>query len=372
MDWLKTLRKYVGHARSRFDAFAVTDHADHAACAELLAAVRQEELHRTGGPRLEESAALDSAVDDLLYAVRDTQSGRIVGSVRQTRVASFAGVEAKRAEYKLHLLPPALIRRSVVHTHLAVLQQHQQTGAAIALFQKIYADLLANGDQLALLSCEPGLYSGYLRLGYRPVGRVHATTAGLRIPMALVLHDKGHLDQSRSPLASVIGTATGTPPPEGVQWFAALIAREGLIHSGVSFYTQADDDPVHAPLTDGMSPEGKAALLHGALEVACRSGDLIIPPGDTGRGIGFVVEGVVQVEAGERVVVMLGEGEVFGELAVVLDTRRTARVVAASEATRVLLLSENCLSRLAPADLSRAWQNLARILGHKLQDQTRR
>ena len=83
--------------------------------------------------------------------------------------------------------------------------------------------------------------------------------------------------------------------------------------------------------------------------------------------MGFVQRGAVQVEVQRRVVAVLGEGELFGEMAVVLDTTRTANVVAVGDDTRVLVLSQTCLDRLKdPADVIQVWRNLARVLATKL------
>ena len=83
--------------------------------------------------------------------------------------------------------------------------------------------------------------------------------------------------------------------------------------------------------------------------------------------MGFVQQGIVQVEDGGRVIAVLGEGELFGEMAVVLNTTRTANVVAVGSDTRVLMLSQTCLDRLKnPKDVTQVWRNLARVLATRL------
>ncbi len=124
---------------------------------------------------------------------------------------------------------------------------------------------------------------------------------------------------------------------------------------------------VHAWLTDGLSDKGRAELLRNALEVNCTDGDVVIAAGDGGRFLGFVLDGVVEVKAEERVVRMLGEGELFGEIALVLDRPRTVDIVAAGDDTRVLLLSQTALTRLSSgADQAQVWRNIAKVLARRL------
>ena len=371
MSWLTSVMKHVDYLRGRYEPFAVRDEADRTAALAVLEEVRRYELNRVQGRSvLESSAFVDAEVDSKLYAVRDTQDGRVVGCVRSTPVAQIATLPDSRREYELDKFPPELIERSEVITRLAILKDHRKTAASPALFRKLYDDALDEGRLLlGLLSCEPGLYAGYLRIGFRPVGAVHqGASGGFRIPMVFVNHDLEHLKQVRSPLARQLARRSGPHPQEGVLWYRALEAREGNIHPGVAFYMDDGKQEVHAPLTRGLSEDGRADLLRNAMEVDCHPGDVVVAAGDGGRSMGFVVRGLVQVETQQRVVALLGEGELFGEMAVALEKPRTANVVAASDDTRVLMLSQSCLARLRdPADVARAWRNLARVLATRVQ-----
>src|SRR5262249_52398246 len=124
---------------------------------------------------------------------------------------------------------------------------------------------------------------------------------------------------------------------------------------------------VHAPLTRGLTKAGRAEVLRNAMEIKCHPGDVVLSLGDGGRCMGFVLKGTVQAEIGGRVVSMLGEGEMFGEIAVVLNTTRTPTLVARGDDTRVLMLSQTCLDRLDnPADVAQVWRNLAQVLAMRV------
>jgi hypothetical protein len=370
MSWLGTIVKHLDYLRGRYAAFPVRDDAARAGVMHVLDEVRRKELKRVRGRSALESAAfVDADVQYDLYAVTDTKKDQIVGCVRLTTADQLLGIPDSRAEYHLDKFPPALLKRTQVFTRLAILPPYRKTAASLALLRRLYDDALASGVLACLQSCEPGLYPGYLRLGFRPLGGVHqGAWGGFRIPMVAIVHDMEHARRVRSPLLAQFARITPPVPQDAMEWYRALEAREGPIDPGVAFFADdAEQEEVHAQLTRGLTRAGRAALLRNAIEVRCAHRDLVLSAGDGGRSMGFVQQGVVQVENGDSVLAVLGQGELFGEMAVILDAPRTANVVAVGDDTRVLMLSQHCLERLQnPADVAQIWRNLARVLATRL------
>jgi hypothetical protein len=369
MSWLKTIVEHVDYLRGRYTAFPVRDAAARAGVDYVLDEVRRKELKRVHGRSALESAAfVDADVKHELYAVKDTTKDLIVGCVRLTTAEQLAAIPDSRAEYLLDKFPPALLKRTNVFTRLAILRPYRKTAASLVLLRQMYHDALAGDTLASLQSCEPGLYAGYLRMGFRPLGAVHqGATGGFRIPMIALVHDIDHLRRVNSPLLRQLAAKKPPLPQDGVQWYRALEASEGPIDPGVAFYADGAGGDPHAQLTQGLTEAGRAAMLHNAIEVKCKHRDVVLTRGDGGRNMGFVRKGIVQVEDGGRVIAALGEGELFGEMAVVLNTTRTANVVAVGDDTRVLMLSQTCLDRLEdPEDVTQVWRNLARVLATRL------
>lgn len=369
MSWLTTVARTLDHLTGRYEAFPVRDEATRAAVLQVLDEVRRVELKRVHGRSALESAAfVDADVASELYALRDTRQDAMIGCIRVTRADAIATIARSREEYHLDAFPPSLLARTLVFTRLAILRDYRKTAASLALFHRLSRDALAGDTLASLLSCEPGLYASYLRLGFRPLGGVHqGARGGFRIPMVMIHHDADYLRRVGSPLASQVDALAGPLPQEASIWFRTLEAREGPIDPGVAFFRDDEDRDVHAPLTRGLSQRGRAELLQNAMEIHCQPGDVVLHLGDGGRSIGFVVNGAVQAEIGGRVVSVLGEGEMFGEIAVVLDAPRTATVVAVGRDTRVLMLSQTCLDRIRrPADRVQVWRNLAQALATRV------
>ena len=369
VTWLTTIVKHLDYLRDRYAAFPVRDEKTRAGVQQVLDEVRRKELKRVHGRSTLESAAfVDADVRYELYAVTDTQKNQVIGCVRVTTADQLASIDASREEYQLDKFSPALLARTQVFTRLAILQPYRKTAASLVLLRRLFADALADGMLASLLSCEPGLYAGYLRLGFRPLGGVHpGALGGFRIPMVAILHDAEHMQRVRSPMLRSLDDAESPLPEDAVRWYQALEAHDGPIDPGVAFHSDDAAHDVHAALTQGLSAAGRAQFLRNAIEVKCRPGDVVLAKGDGGRGMGFVQRGAVQIEDGKRVVAVLGEGELFGEMAVVLNTTRAANVVAVGGDTRVLMLSQNCIDRLKdPADVAQFWRNLARVLAMRV------
>ena len=70
---------------------------------------------------------------------------------------------------------------------------------------------------------------------------------------------------------------------------------------------------------------------------------------------------------GGKTLVLLGEGDIFGELAFILNSKRTAEVIAASPDTEIVLFNISALDSLEnEADKVVIWQNLSRVLAQKV------
>ena len=83
-------------------------------------------------------------------------------------------------------------------------------------------------------------------------------------------------------------------------------------------------------LFDGCSDEQLEQIARLADEIAVPAGYVLVYEGDWGHEVFVVAEGSAEVTAGGRMLALLDEGAVIGELAVLNPGPRTATVVAAS------------------------------------------
>ncbi len=80
-----------------------------------------------------------------------------------------------------------------------------------------------------------------------------------------------------------------------------------------------------------------AAVAAVATEAACKAGEPIFAKGDLGRDLYVIVKGSVRIHDGERLIAVLGESEVFGEMAV-LESRPRSLSATVEDAALLLVL----------------------------------
>lgn len=99
------------------------------------------------------------------------------------------------------------------------------------------------------------------------------------------------------------------------------------------------------PLFSDLDDEGLRRLIAIAGEFEADTGHVLMDRGQAGTGMFIIEEGSVRVEVPGGEPVILGPGEFVGELSVLADTPRTARVCA-HESVRGLAIHRNDLTRL--------------------------
>ena len=303
-----------------------------------------------------------------LAACQDTRSGAVIASLRMADALQERAVSGKEAQYHLYLFDEQRLKGLAVFSQFAIHPSHEGSQAAPVLLSHCFIEVLKAGGQAVLMSCDPGHYSIYKRLGMRPIGPLAKTTEGLfRIPM-IFLPDQEYLSLINSPILPLLRGVDFERYLPFCQWYYQLVRENSELQTGATFYPENQEDyEGHHTITEGLSDKGREAFLRNAMVIRCREDEVLITENDGGKTFGFVRKGLVKVVIGGKTVVLLGEGDIFGEIAYILQSKRTAEVVAASPDTEVVLFSESAFNRLEQeADRAIVWRNLARVLAQRL------
>jgi CRP-like cAMP-binding protein len=250
-----------------------------------------------------------------------------------------------------------------------------------ALVQRAYADGLDGPVEFDFCTCAPGLVDLYEHLGYRRfAGNLADPVLGYMVPLVLVLRDADHLRTIRSPLWRTLRGHPSVPSGGAVAaWLRDTVPTVSVVREWVR-----QEDLFWRFLADKVraSASGTASILADLDDAAqrqmfrsgtvldARRGDHIISAGTVGKELFIVLSGVVEVRLPGQTegVAVLDTGQVFGEIAFIADSRRTADVVAVTDA-RILVLSRTYLTKLmkiAPDLAARILFNLSRVLCERL------
>lgn len=302
-----------------------------------------------------------------LAACQDTRTGKLIASVHLANASQVKTIQGKEEQYQLGLFDEERLAGLAIFWQLSIHPAHQKSQAAIVLLSHCFIEVLKAGGQAVLMSCDPGHYSIYKRLGMRPIGTLGKTAEGLfRIPMIFV-PDYDYLSIIHSPVLPLMRGVNFDAYQPLCQWYYQLVRENSALQAGAAYYPDEEEFESHHAITEGLSEKGREAFLKSAVVIHCREDEVLITENDSGKAFGFVRKGMLRVVIGNKTIVQLGEGDIFGEIAFILHTKRTAQVVAASPDTEVVLFGESALHTLEEdADRAIIWRNLARVLAQRV------
>jgi hypothetical protein len=214
--------------------------------------------------------------------------------------------------------------------------------------------------QLAFGDCEPHLLNLYLGLGYRTYSRknVNSAEAGYLIPIVFVLEDLAYLRYLKSPMLAYLrdfgdDRRRSKCVDRLIEKGGAVMSRRLVspadywaeVHGALS---ELDGNRISA--LDGLSEEDAAVCLEKSTIIECATGDHVLKKGGVARNLFVILDGTVEVRDGDATLAVLGPGDVFGEMAFLLERPRSRDVYAASDGVRILSLSEATLRQLIESD----------------------
>lgn len=349
----------------QFRAFFPSNEEDRKACLKVMGSaesIAAFELPSDNGIQSEEEDAT------LLAACQDTSNGKIIAAMRLADALPLKNQVPTKESFYIEHFDEDRLADMVVFTHLAISSAYLKTPAPQVLISHCFIEILKAGGQATLMACDPGHFSMYKRLGMRPIGKLQKSEDDrFFIPM-IFLPDQDYLSIIHSPVLRLLRGMYFDEYQSICDWYYQLVRENSELQIGSAFYPDDEKDfEGHHSITEGLSQKGQEIFLKNAMVRSYREGEELIANNDGGKAFGYIRKGMVKVMIGSKTVVILGEGDIFGEIAYILRTKRSAQVVAASPDTEVVLFSEEALSRLEDdSDKMVIWKNLAKVLAQRV------
>jgi predicted GNAT family N-acyltransferase len=204
-------------------------------------------------------------------------------------------------------------------------------------------------------ACEPHLLSLYLGWGERTYApkNINSAEAGYLIPIvgfpkgvdALVGLGRGPDDDATSLprcIRDIVEGGSGT-------------VSSGVLSESEAYRTQVDEALQqyahdHLSAFDGFTPEEEERCLARSNIIECAAGDHVVKKGGSAHNVFVVLHGHLEARDGDRVLAVLSPGDVFGEMAFLLERPRAMDIYAATDGARVLSLSEHTLRTMIAED----------------------
>ncbi len=335
--------------------------------------------HQRGQVRdsLDESA-------DLFYAEVNSE---IIASLRINRIDASAPIPTHWYEvYHLNEFNQHPDSAKSLSSRLVVAAQWRSSPVLGLLLLQAYEFVRQTGIRFDFCNCVPSLVGFYEQLGYRRYqnGFLEEDT-GYHIPLVLITEDAEHLKAVRSPFHRIARNCQGNRSDDS-DWFKqhfpehAQFVNRRLLSS--EEYWRVLNEKMARPVTESIplfaeleASEIQQFIATGSL-LKVRAGDTLIRPGDVGNEMFVVLSGVAEVygHSGQtrQSLAVLGEGQVFGEIAFLAQTPRSAEVIANTDMELLILtqpIFRKAMARL-PAITAKVLLNLSLVLCERLRDST--
>ena len=334
-----------------------------------------EEMHIFGSVADHERRLLYGQNDRgarLLYAKLGNE---IIASMRLNLGKDGAFSEELEETYNLNLFRPTLDDTQIlVLTRFMIKKDHRGSHLSFRMIEQVAKLCLEEDIEMAVCDCQPHLIRYYQRMGFRSYDCevYNDPEFGIMTPLAFVLRDLQYLASMRSPLKKALDQ-----PVEDVDRVLEIASLLGaptvdaldemdLIEKNEIFDRLVD---VKTALFADMSREDIRAIVSKGYVLSLCKDDLIIREGQQTATVFIVLDGEVEIWQNGNVVRRATSGEVVGELGFLLDARRSANVVVASDDAVILSLDESRLKQRIKPDaskVSRLLYNLCNILASRV------
>ncbi len=237
-----------------------------------------------------------------------------------------------------------------------------------------------HGCHFAFSFCAPGLVRPYRRLGYRPYNAgMISTTDGLRVPLIMITSDRAYFEEVNSPLAPFVSLYFGPKrnrlaPLDLTPYRKILGESENRIEvkpdqvwQQIQMELNRDSGP-SCSLMDNLSERELRKLAEQGVILQVQPYQRVTREDLHEREMFVILDGVFVVYSGEKRLAMLHKGDIFGEVALLLDSGKRLASIRALNRGKLLVLRRKFIEDMMERDPKIAAKllfNISRILAQR-------
>jgi hypothetical protein len=254
----------------------------------------------------------------------------------------------------------------------------QDTNVLGALIKEGYVLCRERDVRFIFCQCAPSQVQLYEQLGFRRYkGNFNDPEKGYQIPLVLVAEDINYLDAVRSPFYIAACKLTNTPEtsewfnrqfPIQIGYFPEMLVHEDELWNFLSKRSNIDS----IPLFHGLTESEINKLYKASYILLGKANDRVVRAGEIGHEMFLLLSGAVDVRrtigGRDYILATFGKGQIFGEMAFLSKTARSADIVALTN-FEILVLSQEFLKKIMDSDPNIAMKilfNLSLILCERL------
>lgn len=326
------------------------------------------------------------SLDDIADIYLIQENDEVISSIRFVLLSKLIPTKNITSEIysflALNLFEPLFSDKVAVASRFVVKPTRRGSLAAIRLIESAYIEGIKAGVKFLLAYCHPYLIDMYLQLGFRIHGDALIDKEAYFTPLVLVMHDWDYLKNIKSPLYRVAQKeGFSNIDDDSVTWFYQIFEKEvenrratfdiKQFSKMLLFDAQAPSAKDHSPrIIDGLSEDEFHIILSFCKIVKCNKGFVFIQSGQVTSEMFIVIKGRISVQVPNKVSepLQLGPGQVFGEIAMLLRTPRSANCII-EEDSEIAIFSRQIFDRIQkvqPVIANKLLLNLARTLSFRL------
>lgn len=268
-------------------------------------------------------------------------------------------------------------------SRLMVSPRYRSSQVLYFLLAEMFRYAMERGLIFNFCYCAPQLVGLYEQLGFRRYTKnVNHPETGFNVPMVLVADDVAYMRQVRSPLYRLALRLRKQHSQQTADWFTEKFpnVKQNVVQRALGeqeFWSIINEKLQQSYqnqqfIFQGLNEQELKLLLRETTVLRCDEGDLIVKDSNVGNEMFIVLSGAVEVTKTQHdmtySIAILGEGDVFGEMAFVSRTRRTATVTAVT-GSEIMVLTREFFRKFIdshPTIASKVLLNLAVILCDRL------